>query len=207
MRQFPKPCAFSETPQGADTSLGVIEMPRYAIDINRIVTKEETQQMIYNATRARDSALVACLYLTGARPVEAAQLMSNDVSIDEPNNLFYIKMQTAKLGKTTDFFVPERILTISLDAPFARLFLEYVKNLREDCLAFPIKPGTIFTIIKKLSGGTACPYSFRHSRLTKLARENDATRDELMYWKGARDGRSVDAYISAKPIGRRLNIS
>jgi len=101
--------------------------------------------------------------------------------------------------------VEERVLQFSQKTPFIDIVLKYWQDASEGEKLLKIKDSRLRQIIYELSDNRFCPYNFRHSRLTKLARAG-ATIDELMYWKGSADERSVSEYLKAKPIGRRLKI-
>jgi integrase len=171
-------------------------MPLYKIDINLIVTKEMAKDMISKATFPRDQFLVAILYFSGARPDELIRLKKADI-IDRDGSLD-IKLHTSKLGKNKGFMINERILTMKPDMEFFEIIKSYwLNSLSDDLLG--ISTRRMEQIIKHLSEEKLCPYNFRHSRLTKLARSG-ATLDQLMYWKGANDTRSVSTYLRGKRV-------
>ena len=182
-------------------------MPRYQKDITHIVSKEEAEMMIERASNLRDKFLVAIFYLTGARINELTKLRRENITQFEYYGEEYIRIKliTEKRRKSGErFMIIERTLEIPKTAPFMDIVLSYIEQIKEGPL-IKITDRRIRQIFDKLSDRTICPNMFRHSRLVKLARAG-ATIDELMYWKGASDTRSVSEYLRAKPIGRRLRI-
>ncbi len=172
-------------------------MGKYKIDINLIVTEEMAQAMINKATNFRDKFLIAVLYFSGARPEEATLLKKKDISI-RPDGTLEIIFKTLKLGKITRFEFDKRVLCMKPGMAFYDIIKKYwEESLKE--LLLDISTRRIEQIIAELSEKKLAPYSFRHSRMTKLARSG-ATIDQLMYWKGAKDVRSVSAYIRGKHV-------
>lgn len=176
-------------------------MGRYKKDISHVVSQEETQKMIEKARLPRDRFLISILYLTGARPSEILEFKREDVDIQETQLVF--RLVTKKLGKARGFTIKERLLEIQKTAPFIEHIIEYLKIT--DGKLLNINDSRIRQIVYELSENRFCPYHFRHSRLTKLSR-GGASLDELMFWKGSKDEKSVIEYLKAKPIGRKLKI-
>jgi integrase len=171
-------------------------MPRYKKDINLIVTNEMAQAMIDKALIQRDKFLVAILYFSGARPDELLRLKKQDIV--EDNGKLVIKLHTSKLGKHEGFLIEDRLLTMNSEMPFFDIVRTYwMESLGEYLLS--ISERRMEQVIENLSDCKLCPYNFRHSRLTKLARAG-ATLDQLMYWKGAVDTKSVAPYIRGKKV-------
>ena len=185
-------------------------MPIYKIDINRIIQEPEARAMINRAKGLRNRALIAFFYLTGARPIEAQELRGENITIN--NTHVTMKVWTAKKGKGKGFDPDTRTLEVTRDAPFAQVFIDYAENKHGRDLLFNISTRQIRRIVHNASKEhkdgliTVCPYSFRHSRMTKLCNEG-ATLTELMYWKGSKEAKSVSSYIANKPIGRELVIT
>jgi integrase len=184
-------------------------MPRYKKDINQILEKPDFELLLTKAANLRDRALLAFLYLTGARPTEIVEVKKKDVyeNTADPDAV-YIRVKTAKLGKKAirEFTITERILVFPKTTAYLNLVADYAATLpTPDNLLFPFSPTRIRQLVYQMSENKYCPYHFRHSRLTKLSRAG-ATTDELMYWKGALEIKSVSAYLKAKPIGRKLTI-
>lgn len=178
-------------------------MPRYSVDITHIITAEEAMDLIKRARNPRNKFLVAILYMTGARIGEIADLEAKDFS---PVGFGYysVHLITKKLGKNANPLIRKRILELPEASPFSPYILSW-KNSQPEGKVLKCSLRTLKDIITKLSKGKLCCNSFRHSRLTKLSQAG-ATINELMYWKGAREYKSVEPYIRAKPIGRKLVI-
>jgi len=170
-----------------------------AVDINRINKLEETNNMISRADNIRDKFLVAILYITGARPGELQRLKPEHI-IDSEDRIS-IKMFTSKLGKAKRFVIKERTLDYRKPIPFMEILMQYwnVSKAWPEVPMLNISVRRMQQIIHKLSNRTFCPYSFRHSRGTKMS-EAGAGLSELMYWKGATNVSSVSPYLSAKKV-------
>ena len=169
------------------------------VDINRINKLEETEKMITKAENLRDKFLVSLFYITGARPGELRRLLPEHIT--ESDDRVAIKVFTSKLGKAKRFVITERVLDYKKPIPFQDIIIKYWSI----CKKFPgipmlnISVRRMQQIIEVLSDRTFCPYSFRHSRGTKMSIAG-AGISELMYWKGATNIGSVSPYLSAKKV-------
>lgn len=172
-------------------------VPVYKKDINFIVTSEISRAMIDKATNLRDKFLVAIMDFSGARPDELTKLEKKDVVLREDGCL-EIKFHTDKLGKQNKFIIRERTLTMRPEMNFFDIIKTYWATSNANFL-LSMTTRRMEQLIEQLSDGRLCPYNFRHSRLTKLARSG-ATLDQLMYWKGATDVKSVSPYIRGKRV-------
>jgi len=188
----------------------LITMPTYKIDINRIIEADEVKDMMARLPNPRDRALLSFFYLTGARPCEAIDMRGQDVTITD--TYVAMRIRTAKKGKAKGFDPAKRTLEFPVDAPFIDEFVSYAKTKVGEQLFWVFSPRRVRQIITKASKNSKesppklCPYSFRHSRMTKLCNEG-ASLTELMYWKGSKEAKSVSSYIANKPIGRKLTIN
>lgn len=189
-------------------------MPKYRRDINHIVTQEEAAAMLDAASVKsrnpdRDKFIVGFLYLIGCRPVEFLKRITYNSfkHIDELGEYFEVIIPTAKLKEGTKFGIRERVLEINRSSPFSREITRYVLQFKNtpDVPLVNISSRRLHYIIGTLSDDKFTPYNFRHSRIAKIM-SSGATISEAMYWKGAKRSSSVDPYISAKPIGRRINL-
>jgi integrase len=187
-------------------------MPKYRRDINHIVSLDEAKAMMVEAglksrNPERDKFIVGFLYLIGCRPVELLKRINYNSfrHIDELGQFFEVVVPTAKLRDTAKFGIRQRTLEINRESPFSLEITHYVlsfKNTPEAPLV-NISSRRLHYIIGTLSKDQFTPYNFRHSRITKIL-GSGATVSEAMYWKGAKRVSSIDPYISAKPIGRRI---
>jgi len=180
-------------------------MPTYKKDISHIVTETEANEMMASVSplNTRDRFLLALFYLTGARPVELRQLRRKDFMTTVEG--YNVTIPTAKLGTTTDFRISTRTLPLRKDMPYFLEIERHLINFREDDLVLPISVTHMWRLVDAASKKQCCPYNFRHSRLTKLARQG-ANIADLMAWKGARDTRSVGAYLAAKPYDGQFKV-
>lgn len=183
-------------------------MPTYTKDVSNPINENEAQAMINNCTNPRDQALIAFLYLTGARPCEANEIRGKHFEpfITTNKDYFALSVYTAKRSKKTGYNPERRRLEIPRSAPTAKYFINYAVTRHEEERLFPIGTIRVRQIIWKTSKDTRPPYAFRHSRMQKLS-DSGASEKELMSWKGASDLRSVSSYLKNKPIGRQLTIT
>jgi len=171
-------------------------MPKYKKNLEMIIKKPEVDEMISRADNFEHKFLLAMLYLTGARPSELLDLRREDFEVyyDYVNVL----LRTKKRG------LP-RTLQLWNDAPYVTdIILPYIEYLDRDMMegVFTFKtPTWVRIIVYRLSNNKYCPYSFRHSRLTKMAKAG-AGPFELMVWKGAKRFDSIRPYIMHSPPPR-----
>lgn len=184
-------------------------MATYKKDINQIITLTDTATAIDRSHNPRDKFLLAILYLTGARPVELAKhLKRSDFDDDPESTHLRVRIYTAKLQRAKGFIEPHRTLDLPKSAPFvANIIIPYLHANDDDPEGYLIgvTPDRIRAIVYRATKNQFCPYHFRHSRIYKLAQAG-ATNDQLQNWKGARDIRSISAYLAGKPIGKNLTI-
>ena len=175
------------------------------MDINHIVTETEANELMAKTKPEfpMHRFLLAMLYLTGARPSELLQLRRLDFSITDEG--YNVVIPTAKLGERADFQIRTRTLQIRKDMPFFLQIDSYLLDLAPEERLLPRTVYWVSWLVTKLSEGRFCSYNFRHSRLTKLARQG-ANISDLMSWKGAKDARSVSAYLAAKPYEGKFKV-
>lgn len=173
-------------------------MPRYKKDIEYLNTipqpMDYVRLMMSRAPDQQYKCYIGLLYLTGARPIELQHLKIGHCKVID--NEFIITLPTAKNGFT-------RTLKIAMESPFLQTcvlpYIESKKVTLDDEIdakvsLFTKAQDTFKRMVWKLSENNLTPYSFRHHRMTKLA-ELGAYEQELKYWKGARDSKSVEPYI------------
>lgn len=176
--------------------------PHYLKDINHIITKQEAIEMVSKAKNSRDRFIIAMLYLTGCRPIELVKTKAKDIMFPGDGRVV-IRLSTAKLGQRKGFYLKERVLDINESSTFVDILKSYTQGLTADAFLVPISCVRIRAIVYELSNNQFCPYHFRHSRLTNLARMGWGI-DQLMYWKGSSDSGSVSAYLAGKPTGGKV---
>jgi len=177
-------------------------MPKYFVDIEHLITKEEAMKMISYAKKLRDKALISILYLTGARPGEVLDLTTDDIRVSDRE--LEIKLTTLK-QKEGRFHVKKRTLVFHRPLPsnaFIETFIDYFLSLPRGYL-FKMSDRNLRYIIERVSrdalGFPLCPYNFRHSRMTEFASEGRGI-NELKYLKGATDIRSIAPYLHARKV-------
>jgi len=149
------------------------------------MTREEVEDMISRADNERDRALIAMLYITGARISEVLRLKRKDIEIGEKEVRITITPLKIR-SKGPLIFV--HTLPIPLTAPFVEHIVSYVSKIQdgeEFLFCGYKKPMTrvrAWQIIKKLNQDTF-PHFFRHTRASKLA-EAGADVLEIKEWLG-----------------------
>lgn len=166
-------------------------MPRYKKDIEFLNRLSDPlgyiRELIDKLEESEYQAYVATLYLTGARPVEMQLIQKLNCKIVGED--FLILIRTAKKG------FPRTLKFDSKKTPFITThILPYLASLNDEDRLFQKDISTYKKKIYNVSENTLTPYSFRHFRMTRLA-ELGAFEQELKFWKGAKDIKSVEPYI------------
>jgi integrase len=191
-------------------------MPVYSrSDPNLVAQQSEVDALLAHTDSDSERALIRFLYLTGARPGEAVEFLYPSGWRVLDDGSVEATVPTLKLGKKEGFQIKKRTLVLNADTPYLKDLTLFFDNCATaygivgDIRPFPlVNPKAVWYRFQKAARKAnlpICPYTFRHSRMTKLARFG-ASIDELMYWKGAEGVKSVAPYLRAKPIGRRLEI-
>ena len=197
--------------------------------IINILTTEQLKLGLKNVTGIRGKflregrAMLIFLYWSGARPIELFAMRAKDLEKD--GNYLTCFIPTAKRGRARKIYIslhrmgitelynysraifPGQFMFYHYKSTYTRLvkhksgkISEYEEN--GDRLRYYINKW-----FKNILPGSIPPYYFRHSRLSSLS-ANGATRAELKFYKGAKDGRSVDAYehisqVTAKSLSKK----
>lgn len=180
-------------------------MPEYLTDMDRLPSREELVSMLKATDNKRNQVIVSLLYFTGARPSELLELEKKDFLVTET----YIKIKVPTKKKKTGGKWSLKYREIQLARGFGKdkdnlieLIAWYVQRAEEGIM-FPMTTRNLHyivnTLAKKGLNRRGCPYLFRHNRLTMQATKG-ATVEELMYFKGASDIRSVSPYLHGKPV-------
>lgn len=185
-------------------------VPKYKKSIEAVITPEEFKEIWARCNTDKKKLIMGVLYLTGARPIELINLTPKDFTMDEEKEWVTVRLPTAKLGTAKGFVIRDRRLEIKKDAGDGAMgwIYDYVKQWNPEVKLIPgseTDRSRIKQIVYETTANKYCPYSFRHSRMTALSR-GGADVSELMLWKGAKSSGSVDAYLQAKALGRRLTI-
>jgi len=187
-------------------------MPRYNFDIKHLLFEDDVKKMWKKAHKHREKLAIALLWTTGARPSELLALQNNNILVQDDKLTIIIK--TLKLGNK-DFKARDRPLEFKRGSyQNSNIYLEYIvkslNNLGPEQILLPYSSRwlskTINRIGKEAINKEICPYHFRHSVMTWLAR-NGATLDQLKHFKGAADYKSIWPYVTAKVfvVAEQLN--
>lgn len=172
-------------------------MPKYKKKMDVIIKKADIDEMLrWPGIEKQHKFLVAILYLTGARPSEIMLLerQSFEIYMDRVDVL----LKTKKGGY-------DRTLQLLIESPFVEeIIIPYLMWMDQVGQEKPFtfsSTSMVKHVIYILSGNKYCPYNFRHSRLTKMAKAG-ASPFELQQWKGAKSMDSVIPYIMHSPPPR-----
>jgi len=185
-------------------------MPKYTTPPSLGIFSEfEVLEFIkYNDFSLRNQALIALLWLTGARIQEILNLTKEDIIIDE--DYIKIRLQTLKKRRKENenkFMISHRIVEFSKknNNKVIALCLDILEQYynQADFKLFKIKQRQARNIINKTTQETIqkrlAPHHFRHSRFTFLAEKNIPI-NLLLHLKGSSDLRSIVPYLQAKHI-------
>ena len=161
-------------------------MPRYLKDVNRNWEADDIQRMLDREWSAEHKAAIVVLYLSGARPSEVLPLKRSDFEFSGDD--VRISFRTLKGG------LPRTLVFDRWATPFIPFLSAFVAGLKGDDLFRFKNDSTLRKIVYHASEGLATPYSFRHNRLYKLAREG-ADVFELADIKGSKSIESVRPYV------------
>lgn len=176
-------------------------------------------------TKEQARALLIILYYSGRRPSEIILLKRQDITREPGEKVFWVTFPTKKKGisSTLAFRSSNKHLKEFYDFavkafPFMPIFNSFqskstvttkwkTKN-KEGGFDFKEKSHAYTSHkvgywVKKWTGKP--PYYFRHSRMSQLAKKG-ATAFELMHFKGAKDLKSVNAYVHmSQPEAKKLS--
>lgn len=187
-------------------------MPNYLnVSIKQLIEPQTVERMLAACETPRERALIALLYVTGCRPIEALKLCRKDVDLVVAENEFgqfcTVKLYTAKQQHVKGFNIAERRLKLFLDYPFIHYFLDYADaHTNPDAFLFPISRQKVHSWVYKYSGKLLCPYNFRHNRAYRM-KQGGAMDEELYSWFGWRDSRSSSPYRTGHEMPRKVVIT
>lgn len=169
-------------------------MPKYEKEMNRLIELEEVETMIKKTKIPSYKILIALLYITGARPSELVNLKKKDFSFEDQD--MRIVLKTKKKGY--ERMLPFDINTTPLIKELIIPFLKKIEDPEKRIFSFRT-PTRIRQIVYELSNNKLCPYNFRKNRLSRLGMDG-ASPHELMYFKGAKDFKSITPYLYKNPV-------
>lgn len=195
-------------------------MPRYTNKNMLLFTRQNRIRLVYNIDRflrntskVEDKVYLLLLFLTGARPSELYSNHPRHGIIGIRKLDFEVRSSSPRGGKMLFISIPtlkrrsEEIYTREIPLPlrggsiarYARLLLHLVNTQyleSEYVVGVPRfeYPSKVWYYVLKWTDGEYPPYYFRHNRLTQVWL---ASKDLnlVMYWKGAADVRSAQAYM------------
>jgi integrase len=200
-----------------------------------IISEQEIERIINAAEGLPQKALIAMLYLTGARPSEVClsyqRLTIWNKELQKIERVIYEGGRTGLLIK--DIKIEGRDVSITLPirkkrtkvrsehtlvfskkkTPYINLILEYQADKRkkfgEEDPLFDFTTRTaqrwIKTIDTRLELNGLICKLFRNTRLTKISKLAQ-TEEEIRQWAGHADTRSLGKYIAMRPVTNFKNM-
>ena len=192
---------------------GIIEILKHE-DIVKVLNNIKGK----NAKEAR--ALVICLYLTGARPVEVLNMKAKDIS--KESQFILAKVPASKNGLPRTIYLQIRnslakeLLNFAMSLMGERyLFWNFRGSSRQKYITDNgfLKEYNVITYklryyFKIWFNSLIPPYFLRHNRFSQLSQDG-ASMDQLKNLKGAKSYESIQPYThlssdSAKKIARKI---
>jgi integrase len=165
------------------------------------LSREEVLKYIDGATKLRDKALLAMLWLTAARVSEALAVRRKDVKhqfvpYDKLSHTYVqkdcmlIEMPISKRREPITRIVP---IVCAEDAAFRVYLDDYMSFIKDpESKLFPITRTTAFKLVRNITG--LHPHTLRHSRLTWLVRTKGFSDSMLRQYTGWSDSRQAARY-------------
>ena len=135
------------------------------------LSRGEVRRLVEACERPRDRALIAGLFLTGARISEFLRLRKSDLSVEELHGRKYLVVRLETLKNRE---VPYRNVPIPMSEPLLRPFLLYLREVGRGERLFPITRQRAWQILKEAASKAGLDpkrvwcHVMRHSRLTEL---------------------------------------
>jgi len=157
----------------------------------RALTRREVEEMVERAESLRDKALIAFLYLTGARISEALEVRAEDFRREGDWILVSVITLKKRRGER-----PRRLIPLPVGDPLTKTVMAWVEKVGEGRL-WPFSRRWALEIIKRANPQAFC-HLLRHTRLTHLVVEHDFGPYELVKWTGWTDPRPGETYIKLR---------
>lgn len=174
-------------------------MPRYSfVRQNKRIEQWECEQLLVGQSEEM-KAIIALLYLTGARISEILLLTPRNITDLEDEVKITVISKKRKKGKKEKGkpYEHTRTLTFKKDSPF----INHVLDFSLDCVMGFGLDEKMFRLSRQLVGyyiwkvsKTVSPHCFRHSRLQKLADKGASTK-QIQHFAGHASITSSEPYI------------
>lgn len=187
---------------------GMKEVNKTVLNENELYSETDIEKMLEAADNDRDRCIVALLFDTGMRPKELATLRYNDVIVTPEGTSVHISQ--GKTGqRTADCVLFPVIISRYLEVhptkkPDDYLFMGDATNNRGDILSNAALRRIVNKILEKakITGKKRILYLFRHSRASKMARE-DVPQQAIMMQLGHRKPETTQKYLTLSGTYRR----
>jgi len=172
-------------------------MPKYKFKRqDKRIEETECAYLINSMPSFQLKAIIATLYVTGARISEILALTPRDIRVNRKEKLIEINIISLKRKEKEEKpFPTARPLSFNKDTPFIKLLTNYVKDHKTQDKLFYISREMVWYHIKKASESCS-PHIFRHSRLQKLA-DLGATAHQIRMFAGHKKLGSSISYIES----------
>lgn len=176
---------------------------RRASDEDKLLSRNEILTMIENIPANIGKfekkglmyrALIAMLYLTGARISELITIKKNQFEYAESRGIKYLIINNVPTLKRRDKFFRPFFLRKDFEEPFIRHVRVWLDELfNEDQLLFPFNSSRAWQIVEKYTG--KYDHYFRHVRSIDLVRYYGFNSYWLQRWHGWKKLQSGEAYV------------
>lgn len=201
-------------------------MPRYAYKrADKRIEQSELEGMLFKTNSEKIRALIAALYISGARISEVLNMKLKDFKFKDNGDL-EINIITLKRDRGNKLpYQEHRRLILAKGTPFLHILVGYYRKLKDSCRFIPEEEmlekklfwfcpkaasnrTAVNRILKKLNP-VISPHAFRHSRCQKLA-DNGATAIQIKAWTGHKKLDMISEYIEnssrlVEPLKNMIN--
>jgi len=175
-----------------------------------MLTVDEIQALIDNATNPRDKAFISTLYESGCRIAELLNMKIKHISFDEYSPIIVISGKTG--SRRVRLIDTNNYLKIWLDNHFfkndpeAPVWVSIATNRKNN----PLDYHSVVKILRELAKKSKIkkavnPHNFRHSRATYLAsRLTEAQMKQMFGWTQSSNMASIYVHLSGRDIDKSI---